>query len=144
MTIEDCLIQDEGMRLRPYLDTAGKLTIAVGRNLEDVGLSEDEAMTLLRNDIAKARVSASKLQFFSRLDPVRQDVVIMMIFNMGAAKFAGFSRMIAALERLDFEAAANEMLASHWASQIGKRAVRLAQMMRSGEYATSPIGGAPG
>lgn len=36
------LSRDEGRRLKPYLDTVGKTTIGVGRNLTDVGISEDE------------------------------------------------------------------------------------------------------
>lgn len=46
------LIRDEGFRSKPYKCTAGKLTIGVGRNIEDNGITEDEAMYLLENDIA--------------------------------------------------------------------------------------------
>lgn len=46
------LVRDEGKRLKPYKDTVGKLTIGVGRNLDDVGISESEAMALLDSDIA--------------------------------------------------------------------------------------------
>lgn len=134
MTIEDILIQDEGLKLRVYLDTKAKMSIGVGRNLEDVGITEAEALQLLENDILIARREASKYPFFSTLDPVRQDVVVMMMFNMGAVKFAEFKRMFSALDRKDFEAAASEMLGSHWSSQVGKRAVKLAGMMRSGVY----------
>ena len=45
------LIKHEGLRLKPYRDSVGILSIGVGRNLDDVGISEDEAMVLLGNDI---------------------------------------------------------------------------------------------
>jgi len=43
------------LRLKPYRDSVGKLTIGVGRNLDDVGISAEEADVLLANDIAKAQ-----------------------------------------------------------------------------------------
>lgn len=132
--LQDMLVRDEGMKLRAYLDTKGKITIGVGRNLEDVGISESEAMLLLSNDIATARAEAAKYPFFPSLDPVRQDVMTAMAFNMGASRFAEFKRMFQALNRKDFEAAASEMLSSKWSSEVGKRAARLAEMMRSGVY----------
>ena len=47
------LMDDEGLCLRPYRDTEGKLTIGVGRNLErgGGGISEEEADYLIENDI---------------------------------------------------------------------------------------------
>ena len=42
-TIEEQLILHEGLRLKPYRDTVGKLTIGVGRNLDDVGITRAEA-----------------------------------------------------------------------------------------------------
>ncbi|WP_233203010.1 MULTISPECIES: glycoside hydrolase family protein [Mycetohabitans] len=45
------LSRDEGRRLKPYLDTVGKTTIGVGRNLTDVRIIEDECDLLLENDV---------------------------------------------------------------------------------------------
>ena len=42
--LREDLIADEGIRLKPYLCPAGKTTIGVGRNLDDVGITEAEAM----------------------------------------------------------------------------------------------------
>ena len=50
--LERLLIYHEGLRLGVYRCPAGKLTIGVGRNLEDRGITEEEAYYLLRNDIA--------------------------------------------------------------------------------------------
>lgn len=43
----DQLIRDEGLRLFPYRCPAGKLTIGVGRNLDDNPLTADEVMVFL-------------------------------------------------------------------------------------------------
>ena len=55
------LTRHEGRRPFPYLDTAGKLTIGVGRNLTDRGLSSAEIDLLLANDIAAARAACRRL-----------------------------------------------------------------------------------
>lgn len=54
MTLIDQLVRDEGLRLHPYIDSVGKLTIGVGRNLTDMGISQAETEMLLSNDIANA------------------------------------------------------------------------------------------
>lgn len=127
------LIEHEGLRLKPYKDTQGFLTIGVGRNLEGTGLTEAEAMHLLDNDISRVVAYCRQaFAWFNGLDDVRQNVVCSMVFNLGAAGFAEFKKLIAAIERKDFEAAANEMLCSRWAAQVKGRAVELAAMMRDG------------
>ena len=45
---------DEGLRFHAYKDTEGVTTIGVGRNLESVGISEDEARYLFSNDLRRA------------------------------------------------------------------------------------------
>ena len=45
------LIVHEGLKLYPYRCSANKLTIGVGRNIEERGIAEDEALYLLNNDI---------------------------------------------------------------------------------------------
>lgn len=50
------LIVDEGVKLKPYYCTEGKLTVGVGRNLEGNGLSWGEMMALVgQNPERKAR-----------------------------------------------------------------------------------------
>jgi lysozyme len=58
--LRDMLVQHEGLKLEPYLCPAGKLTIGIGRNLEDRGISIDEAQYLLMNDISRCRKEAMK------------------------------------------------------------------------------------
>ena len=132
-SIEDQLILHEGLRLKPYRCTAGKLTIGVGRNLEDKGISHDEAMMLLRNDIAEVTAQLERFDWFRALGPVRRKVLIDMAFNLGMGGLLGFQKMIEALKRADYEAAADEMVYSRWYRQVGERGRRLERMMRTGE-----------
>lgn len=124
---------DEAVRVKPYRDTVGKLTIGVGRNLDDVGLRSDEVEYLLDNDITAAEATARALfPTFEQLSDNRKAVVVNMSFNLGQTRLAGFVKLRQRVEAEDFEGAAREMLNSGWASQVGNRAVRLANMMRSG------------
>lgn len=54
-----------------------------------------------------------------------------MAFNM-QDRFLTFVNTLAAIKRGDYTAAADGMLASKWANQVGARAQRLAAMMRTG------------
>lgn len=135
MDLTAMLIKHEGLRLKPYKDSVGKLTIGVGRNLDDRGISQDEAMILLNNDIRDHRADAlNKYPWLAHLDSVRQDVIVDMVFNMGIERFSSFHLMLTALEQGDYAHAADEMLNSKWAKQVGLRASELSQMMRSGQY----------
>ena len=139
--LKDMLIEHEGLRFKPYHCPAGKLTIGVGRNLEDNGISRDEALMMLENDVLQAFGElAANIDMFTRLSYVRQSVLIDMCFNLGLTKFLRFKKMIAAVEKFDFETAAREMLNSKWAKQVGNRAYKLSEMMKTGEwyYANTP------
>ena len=140
--LEKILIRHEGLRLHPYTDTRGKLTIGVGRNLTDSGIDNDEARMLLRNDIADIFVLLNKQrnEWILDLSSVRRDVCIMMIFNLGMRGFLGFKLAIKAMKAEDWKEAEHQMLytnheRSPWHRQIGKRARTLATMMRKGRYA---------
>ena len=124
----------EARRQFPYEDSVGKITIGCGRNLDDVGLSDAEIDVLLQNDIERVLAEASRLPYWDRLDDVRQLVITDMVFNMGASRFRGFVRTNAALAAGDYQSAANEMLDSRWARQTGRRARKLVEAMRTGEW----------
>jgi lysozyme len=127
------LTRDEGVRLKAYKCTAGKTTIGIGRNLDDVGISPEEADILLRNDIAKV-VSAldANLPWWTTLTEVRQRVLANMCFNLGLKGLLGFRNTLKLIETGAYMEAAQAMLASKWARQVGKRAERLSLMMRDG------------
>lgn len=124
----------EGVRLKPYRCTAGKLTIGIGRNLDDVGITQDEAMLMLRTDIARALSGVrTELPWFEQLDNIRQRVLVDMAFNLGIDGLLAFKQTLSAIATGDYDRAATEMLNSRWAGQVGERARRLARMMRTGK-----------
>lgn len=124
---------DEGREKKVYRCSAGKLTIGVGRNLEDRGLREDEIDLLLANDIRDSIDECRRLvRSFDQLNEVRQEVLINMMFNLGYARLSGFKKFLAAIAMSDWTEAANQMLESKWADQVGARADRLANAMRRG------------
>lgn len=132
-TIDEQLILHEGLRLKPYVDTAGKITIGVGRNLSDNGITVESAGSLLTLDIAIAIVIVRQFTWFDDLDRVRAKVLIDMAFNLGGPKLKTFKNFLAAMARKDYNAAADEMLNSVWATQVPVRANRLAKMIRTGK-----------
>ncbi|CCG42198.1 glycoside hydrolase family protein [Magnetospirillum molischianum] len=126
------LIRDEGLKLKPYRCTAGKLTIGVGRNIEDRGITADEAMVLLDNDIVVIAAELDRaIPFWRKLSDARQRALINMAM-MGVPRLLGFKRMLYALSIGDYPGAAAEALNSKWAGQVGDRAIRLADMIRRG------------
>lgn len=125
------LIRDEGLRLKPYRCTAGKLTIGVGRNLDDRGLTEQEALMLLDNDIkAFWGQLVTSLPWVMQAPEAVQEVLTNMCFNLGLAGLLGFRQTLALLQAGRYADAAAEMLRSKWAGQVGARAERLALRLR--------------
>ena len=131
-TLARDLIRDEGLRLKPYKCTAGKLTIGIGRNLDDVGISEDEARTLFKNDLERiVKELTHTFSWFASAPFKVQLGFANMCFNLGLPRLRGFKKMVDALERGDYAEAADEALESHWARQVGNRAVRIAELFRT-------------
>lgn len=123
--------EGEGLRLKPYHCTAGKLTIGYGRNLDDVGITQEEAELLLKNDLEKAEKDAEKFPVYAKLNQARKDVLIEMVFNLGYSRLSNFKKMFEALEKGDYDEAANQMLDSKWSEQTKGRAKKLAGKMRN-------------
>ena len=144
------LIAHEGMQLMPYRCAAGKLTIGVGRNLEDNpptpeearalgdymhGITENAAKMLLRNDIERCFEALKRIVAgFEELDEERQYALLDMCFQMGVKGFRRFKRLLKAVEQRDFEQVASECLASKYALQTPKRAKRIARLLKTGEW----------
>ena len=136
----DQLKRHEGKRLFPYHCSANKLTIAYGRNLEDVGVTEEEAELMLSNDVKMVQEQLSGTDWYNGLDEVRQAVCDNMCFNLGFAGLNTFQKFIGCLSNADYEGASKEMITgsnggeSKWASQVGQRAYELAEQMRTGQW----------
>jgi lysozyme len=128
------MMRHEGLRLTPYLDTVGKLTIGYGRNLDDRGISPQEAAFLLDNDVADGTAEALRaFAWLLRMDEVRSAVIVEMVTSIGLPRFLTFKRCIAACASGDYETAARELLDSDWRVQVGPtRSQRLAEQLRTG------------
>ena len=133
MSLIEQLKRHEGVKLKPYIDTVGKLTIGIGRNLDDVGISMIEAEFMLKHDIQAAEFELHHALPFARvMDGVRHDALVNMVFNMGINRFLKFKKTIAYLENAQYDEAATEMLDSKWANQVGYRAIELSEQIRTG------------
>jgi lysozyme len=119
--------------LAPYQDSAGKLTIGYGRNLDDNGISEKEAEILLEHDLAAASQDiVSVFPEFETYSESRKTALADMMFNLGRPRLLGFTNMISAVKSGDWKLAGAEMLDSRWATQVGPRARKLAESVRTG------------
>ena len=133
--IKEQLVRHEGLRLRPYRCTAGKLTIGIGRNLDDRGISQKEAYAMLERDIQDCEqwLIDEIPEVYNKLDEVRQSVLLNMCFNLGIKGLLEFKNTLSFIGAGDWERAANNMLASKWAKQVGMRAIELSELMRKGQ-----------
>lgn len=128
------LILHEGLERFPYTDTVGKLTIGVGRNLTDRGISDEEARYLLDNDINTCIAQLLEFPWFPDLDPIRQRVLVDLCF-MGIGTLREFTKMLTAIGQEEWPTAARELLDSRYARQVGRRARTLAIMLETGAEA---------
>ena len=128
------LKKHEGLELKPYKCTSNKLTIGIGRNLEDVGISEIEAEYLLMNDLDTYMTAAKTYGWYNGLNDARKAVIVSMLFNMGQTNFNKFLKMKQALDVGDYAEAAKQMLSSKWAKQVKGRAVELSKQMETGKW----------
>lgn len=142
-TLMEQLIRHEGLRLFPYVDSVGKVTIGVGRNLTDVGISHDEALSMLAADVVDATNDLAGFPWFRDLNEARRRALIDMRFNLGPTRFRGFVHMLAALRAGNYQAAAREMRASKWSQQVSVRAETLARMLETGLFADAGSVAAP-
>jgi lysozyme len=143
------LVRHEGLRLKPYRCKAGKLTIGIGRNLDDRGISQTEAYLLMENDTqnCEKQLLDEIPEIYNALDEVRKSVLLNMCISIPQSRFAplrepcylgingllGFKNTLAFIKAGDWERAANNMLASKWSKQVGRRAIELSELMRKGK-----------
>lgn len=132
--LRQLLIEEEGWRNKAYADSLGVLTIGVGRNLVDKGLSDQEIGVLLTNDMREAESQAAFLAGWQALNEVQKAVLCSMVFQLGIAGVKGFKGMLAALAAGDIKTAAAEGLDSLWARQTPERAKRQMQMLAGAQW----------
>ena len=126
---------NEGRRSKPYLCPAGKITVGIGRNLEDVGLSGKEIDLLFANDLKTARDACRRLfQQFDGIDERRQAALLDVAFNLGLPRLAKFKNMRMAVDEGNWSRAAAELLDSRYAEQVPNRARCNAEILRTGQW----------
>lgn len=133
----------EGCRLTVYDDATGdpivagshvvgNPTIGYGHLLcAPGGISSMQAETLFDADWTRATNDAKTLPCYSQINAVRQGVITEMVFQLGINGVHKFAKMLDALDRGDYNGAADQMMDSAWAKQTPERAQRLADLMRS-------------
>lgn len=124
----------EGFRANAYQDTEGVWTIGYGTNLQELRITKALAKVWMEEKLEEARDEAERNGYLDGLSRARRHVVVEMIYNLGLPRFQTFQLFLAALRARNYEKAAEEMLDSKWARQVGQRADRLAKIMRTGWY----------
>jgi lysozyme len=128
----------EGLRLSPYDDTRGILTIGYGHKIlpyEDFSsdITAEQAMDMLIRDIDRAKAEITKaFPWILGLDETRLEILMEMVFQLGIGGVRGFPKMLNALREKDYATAAKEMLNSRWHEQTPDRCEELAEIMLSG------------
>lgn len=126
------LLDFEGMVLKPYHCSQNYLTIGVGRNLENNGITEEEALYLLENDINETIAKLDKQWEIWRTFPIAaQQVCIDLVFNMGINTFMSFRKTRAFMELGEWEKAGEELLNSKYKEQVGRRALFNSEELKS-------------
>jgi lysozyme len=115
LKIKESIKKHEGLKLKPYLCPNKKLTIGYGRNLQDNGITVLEAEKLLETDLLNLKLELEdSINFFHKLDHIRQNVLIEMAYNMGVPKLLNFKNTLEYMRKGDFINASTEMLDSAW------------------------------
>jgi lysozyme len=132
------IIIHEGKSKSAYQDSLGYWTIGIGRLCDkrfNAGLSDDEMIYLLNNDIANAKQEMSHFSWFNKLNDVRQGVLIELNFNIGLSHLLEFKTMINYLILSDYKNAALAMLKSLWAKEVGvNRSTDMSNRLITGSY----------
>ena len=108
------------------------MTIGWGRNIDDNGISKEEADFLFDNDFDRCQRELSPYTWYVNQPQNVQYALMNMCFNLGINRLLGFKKMIAALNDKNYTLAAMEALNSKWATQVGDRAKQVALMIRQG------------
>jgi len=122
---------DEGLRLKPYRCTAGKLTIGVGRNLDDVGISKATAYQMLDEDILSAEKICRRIfgDQYDQWSENRKLGWVNLAFNLGYGSLLQFKNTIRAARVSDWSEVEKGLRGSLWFRQVKGRAERVISMI---------------
>ena len=134
----NCVKEHEGFSPWAYQDSLGYFTIGYGKLIDkrkNAGLTQEEAQYLLQNELNRCEIELSHFSWFMALDIVRQEVFIELCFNIGLSSLLQFKETITAVEAKNYQLAAENMLHSEWAKQVGpNRSNSMAQRLITGSY----------
>lgn len=134
----DQLIRDEGDVPYAYQDSLGYWTIGVGFLIDrrKGGRLPDAVRDFwLDYEITEKRKELERrIPWIKTLNQARQDCLLNMAFNLGVEGLLTFKNTLSLVQSSQYEKAAVEMLNSRWATQVGNRAKRLSEQMRTGKY----------
>lgn len=126
------LIQEEGKKHFPYTCSANRLSIGVGRNIQDRGISDVTIDQMLDEDIdICVGELRQNISWFDNAPSGIQDVLIDLAFNMGVPKLMTFVKTLELLRTSQYDKAADELLRSRYAATLPERSGRNANMIRS-------------
>lgn len=131
--IKKMIKSHEGLRLKLYKDSVNKWSLGYGRNIEDMGISKEEADYLFESDYKRVQKELLTLPWYLGLKLNARDALTDMCFNMGLTRLLEFKTMIMYLQAKNYTGASKEILNSKWATQVGQRAKDVALLMTQGE-----------
>lgn len=136
------LIRHEGYISNVYRCSLGYPTIGVGHLLStnknanfDYEYSVEDIERILLKDIKRSVKDAMKwvgVQCWVKLCDVRRMAVVNFVFNVGLGTARKFKNSLRILQSGDYEKAADNMLKSRWAKQVGRRSKEVTDMIRTG------------
>lgn len=130
--LRETITRHEGSRLQMYQDSLGIWTIGVGHNIQEKGISPQVMELMLDEDLEEAISELKRsVSFFSKMPQQVQEALVNLSFNMGIPRLMQFKKTLALLREGDFESAADELLDSRYAEQVGRRALEIADMIRT-------------
>jgi len=140
------IVIDEGIKYKIYLDHLGLPTFGIGhlvtKNDPEHGMPVDTEVSMERvdecfvQDIETVLEDCVKLyDNFYELPEEVQHIIANMMFNMGRPRLSKFKGMRKAIDKQDWQKAADEMVDSRWYKQVTNRAERLVNRMRAVENA---------
>ena len=134
----EMLRRHEGVKQFAYRCTANKITIGVGRCVDEdggIGLCDAEIDFLLSNDVDRVEVELeNNFSWYKNLNDARKDAMVSIAFNLGLTRLLKFEKALGFMAGGDYIMAGMEFDNSLWSKQVGARAEELCQMIETGEY----------
>jgi len=107
--IQNYIKKNEGLKLKPYKCTAGKTTIGYGRNIEDNGITKDEADFMFYTDFSNCLNEYEKIFEGIKIDDTAEMVCLDLLFNLGLPTFKKFKKFINCIKWKEYREAADEL-----------------------------------